>query len=201
MWDLPRPGIKAMSPALAGIFFTIEPPGKPKKLLKLCLIQISHTLPQNPARDMCRGWPPSGTTTNPSHPRVDMPLSPPPDRLSLHSLNLSCLWFSWLNRMWLECAVSNLGLALKKPGRFFFCSLGNWLPWKKSSCSTGGASLVGFPESETTEWLSLWHPTGDRGPGRSPAGRWLSQDHLATWARTSPSWLPVQCSVHDMCYH
>ena len=29
MWDLPRPGIKPMSPTLAGRFFTIEPPGKP----------------------------------------------------------------------------------------------------------------------------------------------------------------------------
>ena len=44
MWDLPRPGIEAMSPALAGRFFTTEPPGKPKKLFKLRLIQISHTV-------------------------------------------------------------------------------------------------------------------------------------------------------------
>ena len=29
MWDLPGPGIKPMSPALAGGFFTTEPPGKP----------------------------------------------------------------------------------------------------------------------------------------------------------------------------
>ena len=29
MWDLPQPGIKLMSPALAGGFFTTEPPGKP----------------------------------------------------------------------------------------------------------------------------------------------------------------------------
>ena len=28
MWDLPRPGIKLASPALAGRFFTTEPPGK-----------------------------------------------------------------------------------------------------------------------------------------------------------------------------
>ena len=28
MWDLSRPGIKTMSPALAGGFFTAEPPGK-----------------------------------------------------------------------------------------------------------------------------------------------------------------------------
>ena len=30
MWDLPRPGIKPMSPALAGRFFIIGPPGKPE---------------------------------------------------------------------------------------------------------------------------------------------------------------------------
>ena len=29
VWDLPRSRIKAMSPALAGGFFTTEPPGKP----------------------------------------------------------------------------------------------------------------------------------------------------------------------------
>ena len=29
MWDLSRPGIKAMSPALADEFFTTKPPGKP----------------------------------------------------------------------------------------------------------------------------------------------------------------------------
>ena len=30
MWDLPRPGIEPMSPALVGGFFTTEPPGKPR---------------------------------------------------------------------------------------------------------------------------------------------------------------------------
>ena len=33
MWDLPRPGIDPMSSALAGGFFTTEPPGKPLKFL------------------------------------------------------------------------------------------------------------------------------------------------------------------------
>ena len=28
MWDLPRPGLKPMSPALAGRFLTTAPPGK-----------------------------------------------------------------------------------------------------------------------------------------------------------------------------
>ena len=31
MWDLPRPGLEPMSPALAGRFSTTAPPGKPKK--------------------------------------------------------------------------------------------------------------------------------------------------------------------------
>ena len=30
MWDLPRPGMEPMSPALAGGFFTTESPGKPE---------------------------------------------------------------------------------------------------------------------------------------------------------------------------
>ena len=29
MWDIPRPGLKPMSPALAGRFLTTAPPGKP----------------------------------------------------------------------------------------------------------------------------------------------------------------------------
>ena len=29
MWAIPGPGIKPMSPVLAGVFFTTEPPGKP----------------------------------------------------------------------------------------------------------------------------------------------------------------------------
>ena len=29
MWDIPRPGLKPMSPALAGRFSTTAPPGKP----------------------------------------------------------------------------------------------------------------------------------------------------------------------------
>ena len=33
MWDLPGSGIEPMSPALAGGFFTTEPPGKPLKLI------------------------------------------------------------------------------------------------------------------------------------------------------------------------
>ena len=31
MWDLPRPGLEPMSPALAGRFSTTAPPGKPEK--------------------------------------------------------------------------------------------------------------------------------------------------------------------------
>ena len=33
MWDPPGPGIEPMSPALAGGFFTTEPPGKPMPLV------------------------------------------------------------------------------------------------------------------------------------------------------------------------
>ena len=31
MWDLPRPGLEPVSPALAGRFSTTAPPGKPMK--------------------------------------------------------------------------------------------------------------------------------------------------------------------------
>ena len=33
MWDLPRPGLEPVSPALAGRFSTTAPPGKPSKFL------------------------------------------------------------------------------------------------------------------------------------------------------------------------
>ena len=41
MWDLPRPGLEPVSPALAGRFSTTAPPGKPvgalkDKILKVC---------------------------------------------------------------------------------------------------------------------------------------------------------------------
>ena len=33
MWDLPRPGLEPVSPALAGRFSTTAPPGKPEKVI------------------------------------------------------------------------------------------------------------------------------------------------------------------------
>ena len=43
IWDLPRPGIEPMSPALAGGFFTTEPPGKPcTEVLNLDVVQCIY---------------------------------------------------------------------------------------------------------------------------------------------------------------
>ena len=39
--DLPDPGIKPVSPALAGRFFTTEPPGKPLALIKVLMTLYS----------------------------------------------------------------------------------------------------------------------------------------------------------------
>ena len=39
MWDLPRPGLEPVSPALAGRFSTTAPPGKPKAFLLLIFIE------------------------------------------------------------------------------------------------------------------------------------------------------------------
>ena len=36
--DLPHPGIEPGSPALAGRFFTIEPPGKPQMTINYCIM-------------------------------------------------------------------------------------------------------------------------------------------------------------------
>ena len=42
MWDLPRPGLEPVSPALAGRFSTTVPPGKPDfnsfKCVKVCVM-------------------------------------------------------------------------------------------------------------------------------------------------------------------
>ena len=40
MWDLPRPGLEPVSPALAGRFSTTAPPGKPKTIF------LNHHLTQ-----------------------------------------------------------------------------------------------------------------------------------------------------------
>ena len=52
MWDLPRPGLKPMSPALAGRLSTTAPPGKPLSIIineyfldfKSCMFSFCHTL-------------------------------------------------------------------------------------------------------------------------------------------------------------
>ena len=41
MWDLPGPGLKPVSPALAGGFLTTAPPGKPQ-IPAFCLAMISR---------------------------------------------------------------------------------------------------------------------------------------------------------------
>ena len=40
MWDLPRPGLEPVSPALAGRFSTTAPPGKPSFLFNLYYVFI-----------------------------------------------------------------------------------------------------------------------------------------------------------------
>ena len=37
-WDLPRPGLESVSPALAGRFSTTAPPGKPPLSYSFCLL-------------------------------------------------------------------------------------------------------------------------------------------------------------------
>ena len=41
MWDLPGPGLEAMSPALAGRFLTTAPPEKPLFVLCVCVTSLS----------------------------------------------------------------------------------------------------------------------------------------------------------------
>ena len=44
--DLPDPGIEPKSPALAGGFFTAEPPGKPRASLSLISNFLNASVPQ-----------------------------------------------------------------------------------------------------------------------------------------------------------
>ena len=46
MWDLPRPGLEPVSPALAGRFSTTVPPGKPETAFRASRAQIFHILEQ-----------------------------------------------------------------------------------------------------------------------------------------------------------
>ena len=48
MWDLPRPGLEPVSPALAGRFPTTAPPGKPVKTL-FVFFQLLTSTKGNPA--------------------------------------------------------------------------------------------------------------------------------------------------------
>ena len=44
MWDLPRSQIEPVSPALAGRFFTPEPPTKPLNFLVNCFVLLEYTI-------------------------------------------------------------------------------------------------------------------------------------------------------------
>ena len=47
MWDLPRPGLEPVSPALAGRFSTTEPPGKPNVIVLFIILNISEFFSKN----------------------------------------------------------------------------------------------------------------------------------------------------------
>ena len=50
MWDLPRPGLEPMSPALAGRFSTTAPPGKPQEIFK----KMVHANDHEPVTGNCQ---------------------------------------------------------------------------------------------------------------------------------------------------
>ena len=45
MWDLPRPGLEPVSPALPGRFSTTAPPGKPSRLVFKLFFQVEPEQP------------------------------------------------------------------------------------------------------------------------------------------------------------
>ena len=69
MWDLPGPGLEPVSPALAGGFLTIAPPGKPKSMFlmevflglnELIILGIQEDIikdtPLIPYKALIKGW-------------------------------------------------------------------------------------------------------------------------------------------------
>ena len=67
--DLPHPGIEPVSPTLAGMFFTTEPPGKPVSNLQIVL------------KDCCSGQDKRGSSPQRTNTKV---LAPPGDFRELH---------------------------------------------------------------------------------------------------------------------
>ena len=90
MWDLPRPGLEPVSPALAGRFSTTAPPGKPLESFDLCVDPWNHHQSQG-GEHSCHpqkfphapGWP--------------LQLRPPHLPLSFcHcGFTLSIVWYKW----------------------------------------------------------------------------------------------------------
>ena len=74
MWDLPRPGLEPVSPALAGRFPTIAPPGKPpdffsiylsnKYLMNINLWLKKHSKEEQFQHCLAKFWPCSLVITN-----------------------------------------------------------------------------------------------------------------------------------------
>ena len=137
-WDLPRSGIKPVSPALAGTFFTAEPPGKPKTCTETGLSHhacpccaravstASHggsACPPQPGSGRCTFCPRAGSGAHP----------------------LLCLWL--YPRAW---SYHPLSSALTSSRKDLQCRQG---PWSLASCTDTHTSEV---------------PWGTLSPGASP---------------------------------
>ena len=57
MWDLPRPGLEPVSPALAGGFSTTAPPGKPPRLSLISRVAGNPRLAATPVSASVVTWP------------------------------------------------------------------------------------------------------------------------------------------------
>ena len=73
MWDLPRPGLEPVSPALAGGLSTTAPPGKPRVLFFVSCSQhsiLQLRQPERSTRLKSQGTAPNSTGRGPSPPAL-----------------------------------------------------------------------------------------------------------------------------------
>ena len=123
--DLPDPGIEPGSPALAGRFFTTEPPGKPICFLAKAKLKKTGLWAPVFTGDLSWGWTAAPSpSSSPTPSSYLLPFQGPADGPSPPDLQLilSCMWefFTWKNCLGNFCVFPNFkfrGKPVEKSGK------------------------------------------------------------------------------------